>query len=47
MKIISTVAKGSKDSKGRLRKWIEVPARHSDKFQPGDVVIIQKLKIES
>jgi hypothetical protein len=41
------VMRGSKDHRGRLRKWIEIPALYSEDFNPGDVVTIKKLKQES
>ena len=43
MKVRSKVFKGSKDRKGRIRKFISIPDTYYDDFEFGEVVDINKL----
>ena len=42
--IRSKVIRGSKDGKGRIRKYVEVPGLYYDDFEFGELVRIEKMK---
>lgn len=41
----SKIVKGPKDNKGRIRKFIQIPEVYYDDFNFGDIVRIEKVKI--
>lgn len=38
------IVRGSKNAKGKIRKWIEIPELYYDDFDFGDIVKIEKVK---
>lgn len=41
---IGKIVRGSKDHKGRIRKWIEIKEAWYDDYDFGDMVVITKKK---
>ena len=42
--IRSKIIKGSKDGRGRVRKYVEIPGLYYDDFEFGELVRIEKVK---
>jgi len=43
----SRISRGSKDNKGRPRKYIQIPDLYYDEYNFGDVVDVKKVQQES